>query len=254
MRWASEEERRTTQRTRGSAGVASSILGAGCTNGRGGPVRSVGGKTIRVQRAARPGVACAIQYCKLCVVCAIMRHGLSGASMWTDVGPGVAATRQRRRHCSRMPRCRSRICGASLATVGHSPKARIVHKRGASLHPATTRRSTGILSSVHPLCIPVRPQVSAKRAQRTGGAGSDRRTLVTCQPASPHEPMYHVHENSTHELPAISDAHLQAPTCCGGNVPAIPFPSIPGVSDGPGVRVHRPDNCQTGANSGLECQ
>ena len=103
-------------------------------------------------------------------------------------------------------------------------------------------------------CIPVRPQVSAKRAQRTGGAGSDRRTLVTCQPASPHEPMYHVHENSTHELPAISDAHLQAPTCCGGNIPAIPFPSIPGVSDGPGVRVHRPDNCQTGANSGLECQ
>ncbi|ETW76582.1 hypothetical protein HETIRDRAFT_455110 [Heterobasidion irregulare TC 32-1] len=73
----------------------------------------------------------------------------------------------------------------------------------------TTRRSTGVLSSVHPLCIPVRLQVSAERAQRTGGAGSDRRTLVTCQPASA----------------PISDAH--PPTCSGGNIPAIPCPSHP---------------------------
>ena len=116
-RWASEEERRTTH-----VRICRRRVEAFGVHARTWRIGSVGGRTIRVQRAARPGVAGAI-HGVMFGVCAIMRHGPGSASMWTDVGPGVAPTqrhasrlRQRRRHCSRMPRRRSPIRGASLTT------------------------------------------------------------------------------------------------------------------------------------------
>lgn len=138
-----------------------------------------------------------LSYVRCARSCVMGRAARRCGQMWVQGSPPPSATRHV--HVNVGATARACHAAARASAVHHLPlsvvpKARIVHKRGASIpvdRPLLRQR------------IPVRPQLIQTR---TGGAGSDRRTPVTCLPASP--PARQPASPCITSTPAISDTHL----------------------------------------------